>query len=196
MIRSLRRLFASPPAELPPGAPRRLHWGCGRIIAKGWINSDLSGGPGVDLVADLRRGLALPDDSIDCIASYHALIMLSVQELVPGLRELRRVLKPGGVLRLGLADLDRALDAYGRKDAAYFGIIADKAARTLSGKLVTLLLWHGHNRTPMTFEWTAELLERAGFREIVRRGYGESPVPELASLDNRAEESFFVEATK
>lgn len=31
--------------------------------------------------------------------------------------EVRRVLKPGGVLRLGLPDLDKALQAYLRKDA-------------------------------------------------------------------------------
>lgn len=196
MIRALRRLLAPPPATPPPGSPRRLHWGCGRVIAKGWINSDLFEGPGIDLVADLRRGLPLADGSVEAIASHHALVMLSVQELVPGLEELRRVLQPGGVLRLGLPDLDRALAAYREGNRAYFGLIPDKSARTLSGKLVHLVLWNGHNRTPFTFEWTAELLERAGFREVVRREFGVSPVPGLASLDTRPEESFFVEAAR
>jgi hypothetical protein len=32
--------------------------------------------------------------------------------ITPALRELRRLLVPRGVLRLGLPDLDRAIDAY------------------------------------------------------------------------------------
>ena len=93
-------------------ALRRLHWGCDTITPVGWINSDIKQGPGIDLSCDILQGLPLADESIDYIASQHALQELKITDREKALRELRRVLKPQGVLRLGLADLDRAIAAY------------------------------------------------------------------------------------
>jgi len=30
---------------------RRLHWGCGKVRPKGWLNSDIKEGPGIDISA-------------------------------------------------------------------------------------------------------------------------------------------------
>jgi len=43
----------------------RLHWGCGRTIGEGWINSDRSGHSSIDLPGDIREGLPLASDSVD-----------------------------------------------------------------------------------------------------------------------------------
>jgi len=91
---------------------RRLHWGCNDKTPAGWINSDIKERPGIDLSCDILDGLPLDDESIDYIASQHALQELKITDQEKALRELRRVLKPQGVLRLGLADLDRAIAAY------------------------------------------------------------------------------------
>src|SRR4051812_42470040 len=98
----------------------RLNWGCGTKPAAGWLNADVRALEGVDLSGDIRAGLPLPADLLDCVVSTHALQALPYLDVVPALRELRRVLRPGGVLRLGLPDLDRAIDAYRRGDRAYF----------------------------------------------------------------------------
>ena len=95
---------------------RRLHWGCGASAAPGWINSDIAEGKGVDIVADIRKGLPLESDSFDYAVSHHALVDLGIYEQVPALQELGRVLRPGGVLRLGLPDLDFLIAAYQRGD--------------------------------------------------------------------------------
>jgi hypothetical protein len=52
--------------------------------------------------------------------------------------------------------------------------------------------------TPFTLDFLQELLAYARFRSISRCDYGvtRSPYPALASLDNRARASIFVEAVK
>jgi predicted SAM-dependent methyltransferase len=99
---------------------RRLHWGCGQITPSGWINSDLREGPGVDIVCDILKGLPIADESIDYVVSHHVLPELAIFDQVQALGELYRVLKPGGVLRLGLPDLDRAIAAYRSGNSDYF----------------------------------------------------------------------------
>jgi predicted SAM-dependent methyltransferase len=176
---------------------RRLHWGCGRCIAPGWINSDRSAGDGVDLACDILDGLPLDDASIDYAVSIHALQDLPYLMLPPALCELRRVLKPGGVLRLGLPDLDKAIRAYLRGDRGYF-YIPDHEAVSVGGKLVAQIVWYGSVRTPFTYDCIEELLYRAYFRRVERCAYREtnSTYPDIVMLDNRERESLFVEAFK
>jgi predicted SAM-dependent methyltransferase len=176
---------------------RRLQWGCGRKPSPGWVNSDRRALPGVDLCCDIRTGLAVRADHFDYAASMHALQEIPYLELVGVLAELRRVLRAGGVLRLGLPDLDRAIDAYVRRDTAYF-LIPDADAATLAGKLSVQMTWYGSSRSLLTYDFVAELLGKAGFREVRRAEYRrtESVYPDIVALDNRPRESFFVEATK
>lgn len=174
---------------------RRLHWGCGDVKPHGWINSDIRDGPGVDIAGNVLDGLPLEDDSIDYIASQHVLPELKIYDQVSALRELKRVLKPGGVLRLCLPDLDLAIDAYrsGRRD--YFHIWDWD---TISGNFITHALWYNYTRTPFTYEFTEELLRKASFKDITRVTYRQtaSLYPEIVTLDGRRQESFYVEAFK
>jgi predicted SAM-dependent methyltransferase len=172
-----------------------VNLGCGPGAAPGWLNCDLRALPGVDLLMDLRRGLPLAAASVDCVAGIHVLQDLAWHEVAPALRELHRVLKPGGVLRLAVPDLDKALRAYLARDAAYFHV-PDNHARSPGAKLVTQIVWYGSVRTPFTFEFLEEWLAGARFAAIRRCAFGESRAPGLASLDNRRRESLFVEAAK
>jgi SAM-dependent methyltransferase len=175
----------------------RLNWGCGPVPARGWINSDRHAAPGIDLAADIRDGLPAPDDHFDYAVSIHALQDVPYLDVVPALRELRRVLRPEGVLRLGLPDLDRAVRAYVRGDRRYF-YIPDDEARSLGGKLAVQLCWYSSVRTPFTADFVEELLDRAGFRDVTHCAFRTttSRWPEIVELDNRERESFFVEAVK
>ena len=177
--------------------PRRLNWGSGTEPEPGWINSDIKEGPTIDIAADILDGLPLADGSIDYIVSIHALPELRYPDLVPALLELRRVLAPGGVLRLALPDLDRAIEAYRAGDRDYFQI-PDEDARSLGSKLITQMLWYGYSKSLFTYDFIAELLERAGFSRIERCAYRQTagPFEEIVALDNRPEESLFVEARK
>ena len=174
---------------------RRLHWGCGKVTPAGWINSDLKPGPGVDIAGDILDGLPCEDDSIDYISSQHALVELKIYDQIAALSELRRVLKPGGVLRLCLPDLDRAIAAYQNGQREYFHIWDWD---TVAGNFITHVLWYNLTCTPITYEFAEELLKKAGFSGVIRVGYRQtaSPHPEIVELDGRPAESFYVEATK
>lgn len=78
----------------------RLNLGCGTDIRSGWVNLDSSPGiPGVDVVHDLDQ-LPLPfaDGTFEYILAQDVLEHLA--DPVATLRELHRILKPGGRLRI------------------------------------------------------------------------------------------------
>jgi Methyltransferase domain len=180
------------------GAPvRRLNWGCGSHVKEGWINSDVKSTPDVDLVADIRKGLPLDTDSIDYAVSVHALPELPYGELVPALEEIRRVLKEEGVLRLVLPDLRRAIDAYLAGDERYFHLVAKDSA-TPGGRLITQMLWYGYSRSLFTADFSVELLQKAGFTDVVvcEAHQTASRFGEIIELDNREAESLYIEGTK
>ncbi|MFO0988914.1 MAG: methyltransferase domain-containing protein [Alphaproteobacteria bacterium] len=175
----------------------RLQIGCGKFPRPGWINTDNKLRPGVDCVADLRGDLPFGDGTFDCAAAIHVLPHIPLEGLAPALARIRRVLKQGGVLRLALPDLDKAIDAYRRGDADYFAI-PDAQWKSLGAKLVAQIVWHNDLRTPFTYDLAAEALAKAGYASIARCGFREtrSRFPEIVELDNRERESFFVEAAR
>lgn len=175
---------------------RRLNWGCGEWVQPGWVNSDVKEAPGV-VACDIREGLPFESDWFDYAVSIHALPEIPYPDLVPVLLELRRVIMPGGVLRLALPDLDRSFDAYRRGDREYF-LIPDEEMASVGGKLAAQLAWYGYARTPFVRDFIEELLLKAGFAQVhhVRFGETRSAHPEIVSLDNREAESLFVEAVK
>ncbi|HSC21063.1 MAG TPA: methyltransferase domain-containing protein [Solirubrobacterales bacterium] len=184
---------------MPPeqASVRRLNWGCGSHIAPGWINTDIKKNEGVDLVADIRDGLPIATGALDYAVSIHALPELALPEQVPVLQELLRVLRPGGVLRLALPDLGKGIDAYLRGDRGYFKV-EDTAASSMGGRFITHMLWYGYSRSLFTPDFAAELLTKAGFADVAERPFGKtgSEFAEIVELDNRVEESFFIEGTR
>lgn len=71
----------------------KLHIGCGRTILDGFVNIDMIAG--CDLSLDLNsQKLPFPDNSVDCIFSYHSLEHL--ENYLFALGEMWRVLKHGG----------------------------------------------------------------------------------------------------
>lgn len=175
----------------------RLNIGCGKFPSPGWINLDNKVRPGVDCVADLRGELPFPDASVDYAVAIHVLPHIRLDAMVPALGRILRVLKPGGVLRLALPDLERAIDAYRRRDAAYFAV-PDTKWKSLGAKLVAQIVWFNDIATPFTPDLALEAAGKAGFRAAALCAFRRtgSPFPEIVACDNRETESFFVEATR
>jgi SAM-dependent methyltransferase len=173
----------------------RLNVGCGPVRGEGWINADRRVDCGVDVSGDLRGGLPLASASIDYAVAMHVLQDLPYLDLLPALIELRRVLRGGGVLRAAVPDLERAIAAFLRDDAAYF-YVPDDDASSSGAKLVVQAIWYGSVRTPFTWDFAREMCGKAGFRETRRARFGvtTSAHADIVSLDNRERESLFFEA--
>lgn len=76
-----------------------LDVGCGgRKQTAGATGVDREPGPGVDVIADLERGLPFDDASVDHVFAIHVLEHLT--DLLGAMRELHRVLRPTGVLHV------------------------------------------------------------------------------------------------
>lgn len=93
--------------------PVLLHVGCGAIDAHGFINIDARRQRHVHIVTrSLFRLKMIPDDVADLVYMCHVLEHVSHGQLHDTLRELKRVLRPGGVLRLSVPDFDLLLEIY------------------------------------------------------------------------------------
>src|SRR5687767_6635560 len=172
---------------------KRLNWGCGSWRPQGWINSDIKAGPGIDISCDILKGLPLESDTFDYAVSIHALPEMTYPNLVPVLQELRRVLKPGGVLRLALPDINKGIAAYQHGDSSYF-LIPDEDVKSIGAKFITQMLWYGYSKLLFTHDFIEEMLIKAGFSRVDRCDFKKtkSRWPEITELDNRENESLFV----
>ena len=91
--------FASYLADVlptPPARGRGLNVGCGHDLRAGYVNQDVAALPGVDIVCELgEEKLPVEDGAFDVILARD---VLEHVDLIPALRELHRVLAPGGRL--------------------------------------------------------------------------------------------------
>jgi len=94
------------------GRPVQCNLGCGSRHHPTWINIDFHGDGNTVLPWDLRRGLPLPDGSCDVVYSSHAIEHFDRDGARRFLGECRRVLKPGGIIRLVVPDLEGVVRAY------------------------------------------------------------------------------------
>jgi methyltransferase family protein len=174
-----------------------LNFGCGDRVLPGWVNVDgWSRGP-VDLRCDLRRALPLDDGSCAVILVDHVLYALTVQSRPMVFREFHRLLAPGGTLRVVGTDCRKVVEAYAGNDEAFWQMIPSQPQGRGDG-----INWffHSHACTFLDdFETLERSLREAGFREVVRRGHRESPVPELridCDAPDRVIANLCVEAVK
>ena len=190
----------------------KVHVGCGGHELPGWINIDNHPAP---LAINLDWGLPLPTGSARYVFVAHLLEHLfHPAQSSRLLGEIRRVLAPGGVVRIVVPDIEKYLRAYANGDEAFFaerrrqrGLLAELT------NLETLLPYAGAGATPdalfehhkfgYDFATLARAVERAGLVDVRRCGYQQSPHTELrvddassnASAQHDGEHySLFVEA--
>jgi len=102
------------PDAMTSTSPHYLNLGCGARFqpGSGWTNLDfISHHPRVR-AHDLNQGLPFPDGSYDGVYHSHVLEHFTAQDGLRLLRECFRVLRPGGVIRVVVPDLERIATGY------------------------------------------------------------------------------------
>ena len=90
----------------------KLHLGCGNKHIEGWYHVDALDYPHVDKIGPVDDLPFIPDGSTDLIYACHVLEHFGRKETVRVLTEWRRVLRPGGVLRLAVPDYEACAKLY------------------------------------------------------------------------------------
>lgn len=177
---------------LRQGGDLRLHLGCGPNHLDGWINVDLVS-TRCDLPWDLSHPAPFPEASVAAIFHEHLMEHLPLPTAIGFLRECHRLLRPGGILRVGVPDFGR----YARDYAGDRTLIE----RTRPGRptalmaLSELAFCYGHASM-----WDEESLlcavRDAGFSEPRTRRFGDSAIDPAPDSWWREAESLYAEAVK
>lgn len=179
-----------------------LNLGCGGRVADGWTNVDRADAPLIlDLFAD---DWPWEDGTVDGIVMHHVLDLFADLQMEVVLRRAHRVMKMGAVLRLSLADIDKAI--WCAQNAAWAWFPEPKhVARKIHGDvrfngeqtLGFFITQGGARKQHLRSDTTVNALRHAGFVHAFCVEYQESYGGEkMTELDARFGESFFVEAIR
>jgi len=197
-----------------------VNLGCGLAVAPGWINVDASlnaliAGAPVWLLRlfyrltganryysldqycgllrnhsfvfhDMARSFPFHAQTVDVIYSSHFFEHLFKRDAERLMRDTFVSLKPGGVIRIAVPDLAYAINLYQ----------AGQKRRMLEDYFFVedLSSYLARHKYMYDFELLESALRQAGFQNVRRCAYQQGAAPDIALLDNRPEETLFVEA--
>jgi SAM-dependent methyltransferase len=150
--------------------------------------------------ANAVRRIPFPDNSADVIYSAHMIEHLDRDEARRFLAEARRVLRPGGIVRLAAPDLRLLVDGYLSTGEADDFVVRTYLAQSrpagLRARGRAAVIGPRHHLWMYDGGSLSELLRRAGFVGVAVLPPGETTIAVPGSLDlkERAEESVYVEA--
>jgi predicted SAM-dependent methyltransferase len=173
-------------------APLRLHLGSGPQLRQGWVNVDLFGRR-EDLYWNLRRPLPFAPGSVDAIFHEHVLEHFSLPEALRIVEDSFRVLRPHGILRIGVPDLGRYIEAYTSDGSFLEEMRPGRPTRALA--MQELFFRHGH-RSAYDSDTLALITQAAGFQTCERRLFGESLLDPAPDSEDRRVETLYVECVK
>lgn len=185
----------------------KLNLGCGDVAPPGWINVDNAVGARLRklpilgafsrrflrcnwdrsvFVHDLRRELPWATASIDCVYSSHTLEHLTRASGERFMREVARILKPGGIVRFVVPDLKRVVDRYNSGQSDARDLLSslhavDTRDRSVAKRIYALLSGSGHRC--MYDESSLLRLMTASGLDARRRAPFESAIPLIEEIE-------------
>lgn len=173
----------------------KLNWGCGSIQPQGWYNVDKDPAfqqykPGTPFT--LQSTDKFTTNFFDIIVAHASIQQIEWHRLVDELEELHRILKPNGVLRISLPDIDAGFRAYQKGDIDWF----PNSEEDLDNRFSAWLTWYSTSKNLMTYITLGDFLIKAGFRLVYKKNFKQTETPGAEELDTRENEFYFVEAIK
>jgi len=146
--------------------PLKLHLGCWKRYIPGFVHVDLCGLPHIDYQHRIDSLPMFGDATADLIYTSHTLEYFDRQEAAGVLAEWRRVLKPGGTLRLAVPDFPALVQVYQQTGDL------TKVLGPLYGRMVVQMKDHRqqliYHKTVYDFDSLRALLEQCGFGNVQR----------------------------
>lgn len=177
----------------------KLNLGCGDVYLDGWINIDnRNDGVPLDIKHDLTQGLPFDDNSVDFIFNEHFFEHITPEDGVVFLKECRRVLKKGGVLRIAMPHIKPVLDRYYNDKWHEEPWLKKYGCDWIKTRAEVVNI--GFRAWGHQWLYDEEELERrlqeGGFTNIAARKIYESPYEELRNMETREGSELVYEAVK
>jgi predicted SAM-dependent methyltransferase len=179
-----------------------LDVGCGPNNHEHFINLDYDWHPGIDICWDLTTGIPLGDRTLQGIFTEHCLEHIPFSATDAVLADFRRLLKPGGTVRIVVPDGELYLTRY----CDLLRKLTDQALpyadnERYQGRYTPIMsvnrIFHDHQHQ-FIYDFAAMrlLLEKNGFTDIRKETIGSGrDATLLIDTPYRAVESLYVEAT-
>ncbi len=175
-----------------------LDIGCGPNTNKNFVNLDYSWDPNIDVCWDLTKNeLPFSDNRFNGVFTEHCFEHISFEHFKRAMKEIYRVLKPGGTLRLIMPDGELYLDIYSkRKNGENLKMPYEEGCISPMHRINGIFRDHGH-KFIYDYATVKLVLEDSGFIQIKKEQFNQGIDKQLLrDSANRAIESLYVEATK
>jgi predicted SAM-dependent methyltransferase len=171
---------------------RKLQLGAGPALIDGWLNTDLAPASARVAFLDATKPFPLPDASFDYAFSEHMIEHVPLTAGLFMLRECRRVLRPGGTIRIATPDLEVFIGLYGHEDepgcGRYVHWVTDRYLDGRGAYRASLVINNIFRDWGHQFLYDGELmtmaLADAGFAHIRRSRAGESEDEHLRGIES------------
>ena len=191
--------------------PRMLNLGAGPNKYSGWLTADAFKSE-ADIYLNAYGRMPFDDNAWDVVYSEHMLEHIFVDK-VPGLlSEVHRILKPGGLFRVTVPDLEVHAKNYVNGNDDFFQPIITKymarwdkqkskywLIRSNGGAFMSRAVQRFYrHRWMYDFPTLSSCLNEVGFSQVEKKSCGNSKVPEAGKMDreDRAFETLYVDAIK
>jgi len=161
------------------------------------VNVDGFRDQNVHFLLDFSRPLPFPDGSFDWVFCEHVLEHFSLEDGQRLTREVCRILRPGGCLRIVVPDAELVLRRYFDTPNE---IVRWRGGGTETPMEIVNCYFHQRYEHQFLHDWTImeTMLSRAGFKKILRVTFGQGQLCQSMALDDKKYEweSLYVEAQK